>query len=246
MFTIGAAQIQVINGDIANNIQKHLEWMDVARKNGIQALVFPEMSLSGYDRAPSGDMIFSENDSRLNDIAEKCIDWGIQVTVSAPVQIGDAYYISSFHLNEKGEKFLYTKTYLHGGEDVFFTHGQHNPTVQIEHHKAGFAICADVSHPEHAERAGSSNIDLYLVSAFVTESGFQKDADALSGYAEKHHFLSVFSNFCGQSFEWVSAGKSSIWSPSGELLAQLPPDEEGIVFAYLENEWKGDVILNNQ
>lgn len=242
MFKVGAAQIQVINGDINFNIQKHLKWIDIAAQNELNAIVFPEMSLSGYDRSPSDNMIFQRNDDRLAPFIDKSSKYNMNITVSAPVVINDAYYITSFNIDGSGNVELYTKTYLHGGEDVFFTHGIHNPIISIGDYRASFAICADVSHEEHAQRAFDQGAQVYLVSAFVTEEGFEKDANALTQYSKEHGFLSVFSNFCGESFEWKSAGKSSVWSPRGDLLVQLSSDVEGIAEATFDGDWQGKEI----
>ena len=65
MPSIGAVQIQVIPGNIEYNIQKHIQWMEIAKTHGLEAIVFPEMSLTGYDRTPAVELIFSENDHHI-------------------------------------------------------------------------------------------------------------------------------------------------------------------------------------
>ena len=46
-----AAQCSAVAGDIAANVRRHLEFMDAAHGQGVDVLVFPELSLTGYEPA---------------------------------------------------------------------------------------------------------------------------------------------------------------------------------------------------
>ncbi len=45
---VGLAQIDARLGDLAFNLAHHLEWIDQARAEGVELLLFPELSLTGY------------------------------------------------------------------------------------------------------------------------------------------------------------------------------------------------------
>lgn len=47
--TLAAAQTISIPGDVPANIQRHLAFMQAAAQQGVQLLVFPELSLTGYE-----------------------------------------------------------------------------------------------------------------------------------------------------------------------------------------------------
>ena len=49
--TIGAAQFDAVGGDITANVGEHVRLIDEAGGDGVDLLVFPELSLSGYARA---------------------------------------------------------------------------------------------------------------------------------------------------------------------------------------------------
>jgi predicted amidohydrolase len=66
---------------------------------------------------------------------------------------------------------------------------------------------------------------------FVIPSEFESDAAKLSGYATEHSMAVVMSNFGGPSGGLASAGRSSIWSERGELLARLGPAGSAVVIA---------------
>ncbi|RKZ17039.1 NAD+ synthetase, partial [bacterium] len=48
MYKIALAQTDAKLGDVATNLQAHLEWIKSARAEAVDLLVFPELSLTGY------------------------------------------------------------------------------------------------------------------------------------------------------------------------------------------------------
>src|SRR5258708_20252461 len=46
--TVGLAQIDCRLGDVEGNVERHLAWIERARRQGVALLVFPELSLPGY------------------------------------------------------------------------------------------------------------------------------------------------------------------------------------------------------
>ncbi len=46
--TVGLAQIYPKLGDVAANVEKHLAFVEQADKQGVDLLVFPELSTTGY------------------------------------------------------------------------------------------------------------------------------------------------------------------------------------------------------
>src|SRR5258706_1506162 len=48
LLKIGLAQIDCRLGDVEGNAERHLDWIERARTAGVDLLVFPELSLTGY------------------------------------------------------------------------------------------------------------------------------------------------------------------------------------------------------
>ena len=67
---VGLAQIYPKLGDVRHNLATHLEYVQRAREEGVDLLVFPELSLTGYQvqdlvpevalRADADDPVFAE------------------------------------------------------------------------------------------------------------------------------------------------------------------------------------------
>ena len=47
--TVGLAQMQPKIGDVTANLQTHFDYIDAARKQNVDLLIFPELSLTGYN-----------------------------------------------------------------------------------------------------------------------------------------------------------------------------------------------------
>ena len=54
-FTLAAAQYPAAAADIACNLERHLEFVAQAAEQQVQLLVFPELSLSGYELADAAE-----------------------------------------------------------------------------------------------------------------------------------------------------------------------------------------------
>jgi len=63
---IAAAQIKPIDKNIDANIQNHLRMIELAAQQNVKLILFPEMSLTGYERDKAEALSFTENDERLS------------------------------------------------------------------------------------------------------------------------------------------------------------------------------------
>jgi len=48
LLRVGLAQTDAKLGALEENLEKHLEWIERARSEGVELLLFPELSLTGY------------------------------------------------------------------------------------------------------------------------------------------------------------------------------------------------------
>ncbi len=93
------------------------------------------------------------------------------------------------------------------------------------------AICADLTHPEHAHTAVQAGATMYAASCFLTKSGYAKDADLLERYATDYGIVVIMANYGTPMGEWSSAGRSAIWSSDDSLIACAPHSGSALVVA---------------
>ena len=242
--SIAVAQTCPVRGDVDANLEEHLRLADCAAAEGAQVVLFPELSLTGYEIGLADQLAFSEDDSRITPIAELAAARGIIVIAGAPVRIGSRLHIGAFIAGPDRTVRLYTKQRMGAfseaarcdgivppAERTAFQPGDRDPLIGFRGRTAAIAICADIGQPLHPQRAAERGADTYLASMFVIPSEFAGDAAKLRGYAAGHSMVVALANFGTATGGLAAAGRSSIWSASGELLIQLGNAGTGVAVA---------------
>ncbi len=241
---IAAAQSVSAAGDITANVLVHTKFMTAAHAEGVGILVFPELSLSGYElRLPSGSLL-QPDDSRLAPIRALVLSTKMTVVVGAPIPNPDgAAFIGAITFFPDGRTAIYRKHFLHAGEERFVAAG----AEKSQHHHVGdaafaLAICADTTHGEHARNAAATGASLYLTGVLVSDAGYPADAGQLRGYARSYRMGVLMANHGGPSGGYISAGKSAFWAPGGELVAAAPGPGNCLVIATNDGAgWNGQI-----
>lgn len=227
---IAAAQLRPIANNTDANIQKHLELIDKAIAQQVKLIAFPEMSLTGYERENAAQLAFSENDERLGVFKDKAQSNGILIIVGAPVRIKTALHIGAFIFLPNGTTTIYTKQFMHDGEEKYFIpNNRYNPHITFQNEKVSFAICSDINNPSHPAHVSERKSTLYIASIFYTPSGITDGYQKLQHYAMKYGMNILMANFTGSSYGMEAAGQSAYWNNEGNLVAKLNDSEEGLL-----------------
>lgn len=245
---IAAAQTRPENKRISQNLDDHYRLIELASKNGVQLIAFPEMSITGYVRETAAQYALNENDPRIDKLRILAKAHHIIVIAGAPVQMPSGLHIGSFVFFPDNTQAIYTKQYLHGTESDYYTPNlNYNPQITLENEKVSLAICADIDHPEHAQNACKRKSKVYIPSIFFSLNGISEAYDNLSRYAKTYSLNVLMSNFTGIGWNNTeSAGQSAFWNAEGQLLAGLDKDSTGLVIAEKnKNVWSSRVIKEN-
>lgn len=227
---IAAAQTKPKQFDLQANLSDHFRLIKLAAQNGACLIIFPEMSITGYETEHADEMALKPDDTRLAGLQHLSDENNIIVVAGAPVLLNENLYIGSLIFQPHQAVKVYTKQFLHSTEvDFFASSFEYNPMLELKNERISFAICADIDHPEHAGNAAKSDATLYIASIFFTPKGIAEAHSLLSGYAEKHALNILMANFAGQSWGIEAAGKSAFWNSNGELVAQLNSHDEGLL-----------------
>jgi predicted amidohydrolase len=242
--SIAVAQTCPIAGDVGANLDEHIRLARLAATHGASLVAFPEMSLTGYEQGLAGGLAFSEGDPRLAPLLDVAAACGLTLVVGAPARLGSSLHVGAFILRPERTSDLYTKRRLGTfppaaaldsndgtvppAEATVFLPGDRDPLIRLDGHVAAVAVCADIGDPDHPRRAAAQGADAYLACMFVIPSDFYAEASRLARFAAEHRMTEALANFGGPSGDLRSAGRSSIWSETGELLVQLGPGGTGI------------------
>ncbi|MEG1229807.1 MAG: carbon-nitrogen hydrolase family protein, partial [Flavobacterium sp.] len=232
--------------NIETNLLDHYSLIELAVQNKAQLIAFPEMSITGYERENAKELAFKKEDSRLNHLKKLAFENNITIIAGAPIEIESKLFIGEFVISPDNSVSIYTKQFLHEGEDEFFQPSfDYNPMLEIEKQKISFAICADIDNPLHPENAKKKETDIYIASIFFSPNGIPNAYRDLQNYAEKHKMNVLMSNFSGESWGSPSAGQSAFWNSKGELVGQMNESDSGLLIVEKQNDnWKSKVLKN--
>ena len=93
---IALAQINPISGDIEKNIVIHKNWIEKAAKSQADLIVFPELSLTGYEPGLVEKIAVEKSDSRLDELQKICKAKNISAAVGLPLKNKHGNMISMF------------------------------------------------------------------------------------------------------------------------------------------------------
>ncbi|MBW8900344.1 MAG: hypothetical protein JF619_19960 [Massilia sp.] len=81
-----AAQCTVRAGDLADNIRRHLVFMHAAQRHGVHCLVFPELSLTGYELNLAHDLAQDPDTPLLAPLRACAREAGMTTIVGLPLR----------------------------------------------------------------------------------------------------------------------------------------------------------------
>lgn len=226
---ISVAQTRPVKGDIAKNIENHKNLIDRALTLGADMIIFPELSITGYEPKLVKELATDKDDSRFNDFQRISNTRQITIGVGAPIATTGGITISMILFQPQQAREIYSKQYIHADEEPFFTGGRNSTGLIGDKNNIALAICYELSVPQHAEDAFRNGATIYIASAVKTIAGVEKSIHRLSEIANKYSMSVLLSNCVGMSDGEICGGKSSIWNNKGELVDQLDATNEGIL-----------------
>ncbi|MEI7768514.1 MAG: carbon-nitrogen hydrolase family protein [Chloroflexales bacterium] len=231
--TVAVAQSIAVPGDVARSVQDHVRLAAQAAKQGARLVLFPELSLTGYDRRLTPADALPPADPRLQPLQALADAREVVIIAGAPIPSPSGLHIGALCFAPHRAVTTYLKRYLHAGEEVTFTAGSGGDALRVAGQVVCVAICADITHAEHAQTAVTQGAGIYAASCFITPGGYATDAGLLVGYARKHRMAVLMANYGVPTGGWMAAGRSAIWSRKGDLLACGPAEGEAVIVAHL-------------
>jgi predicted amidohydrolase len=219
--SIAAAQPLCVAYDVEANAREHAASVHEA---GARVVVFPELSLTGYELdAPAVGL----DDPALEPLTTACRESGTVALPGAPVAgAGGAEHIAILAVDGTGVRVAYRKMCVGGDEPARFSAGLEPAAIEVDGRRLGLAICKDTRIPEQAAATAALGIDAYV--AGVCER--LEDAAVVGERARRivaaHAVPVAIASFAGSTGGGYApaAGGSAIWSADGALLAQAGPE----------------------
>jgi predicted amidohydrolase len=254
---VAVAQTIPVRGNVDTNIEQHLGLIRIAADEQAQVLVFPELSLTGYELDIAPSLAFAQDDPRLDRLMDAASSAAMTLVVGAPVRVGARLCIGACIISRDRTVGWYTKQHLGAfsqnaacdgavpvPEATVFDPGTENPLVHFAGNTAALAVCADTGRPSHPQAAAERGARTYLASMFVIPSELERETANLRAYAQQHAFVVAFANYGGPSGGLAAAGRSAIWSADGTIVARLATRGMGVAVATESRHgWRGRTVM---
>ncbi len=143
---IALAQIKPFKGNIPVNLALHEKWIQLAIKHQANLIVFPELSMTGYEPTLAKALAINASDQRLEIFQTLSNQHQIIIGIGLPIKKAKGIYIGLLFFHPQQPRQLYTKKYLHADEVPFFKEGQ-NDALLIGETSIAPAVCYELSIP---------------------------------------------------------------------------------------------------
>ena len=242
--TIGLAQIYPKLGDLKHNLAVHLDYIERARSESVDLLVFPELSLTGYqvqDLVPEVALTAAAKDPVFAQLLRASRDIDIVVGF-VHEDARNRFYIANAYL-AAGKKLnihhkLYLPTYAMFDESRYFAQGNSVRAFDTRFGRVGMLICEDFWHVSPPYLLWLDGADLLILNSSSPSRGLNAD-DRLSGTRWVEHVIqaygSMFTSYIlhcnrvgyedGKNF-W---GGSAVVDPDGEFMTSGLYFDEALV-----------------
>lgn len=224
-----AVQLASDKGDLQANLLRHVHCVEQAVRHGAQVVVFPELSLSGYEPSLARELA-QPLDTTLVDPLQVVSDrHGVVIAFGLPLATAAGVQIAMAVLRPGQPRLGYAKQRLHADELPFFVAGDQPLLIAVDDLRLAPAICYESMFFEHAQQVCQLGAELYLVSVAKTAKGIKEGYQHYPEVARRFAMPVVLANCIGPADTFVGAGGSAAWDAQGNLLATLDDVSPGLI-----------------
>lgn len=242
---LGLVQSNILWEDKNANRQKALEWMREAAECGVDLLLFPEMSFTGFSMNIAGIAeLPNEDDGTVNFLKETAVKYQLNVGAGWTERLTSAEQSELSEgrenargknhytiVNRKGETVLdYVKMhpFSFSGEDKYYEAGDGYEVAELEGMPLTAFICYDLRFPMNFWKA-SEQAHLILVPANWPERRIEQWKVLLQARAIENQVYIAAVNCLGMVGDIPYSGASCVINPKGEVLAMIENEEKMLV-----------------
>lgn len=233
---IALAQLKSAKGDINENINRHLKLIEKSIENEVNAIFFPELSLTGYEPILAKSLAIHSSDKKLNIFQEVSNSNNITICVGIPTLSKHSILISMIIFQAQKPRQTYSKQILHSDEFPYFIEGKKQVIISNDSINIAPAICYESLQVLHIDYAIKQGANIYVSSVAKSQVGIEKAYSHYSEMSKKYSIPILMSNSIGFCDNFISAGQSAIWSKTGELLTKLDNKIESVIVYDVDKE----------
>jgi omega-amidase len=241
--TISLAQMDLVLGDPAANLQKAEDWTAEAARRGSDLIIFPEMWTTGCDW-PRIKELSTQQDEVIDTVGNLAKKYGIWLNGSMlALDENRQPTNTSILFDPQGQQAgVYRKIHLFGvmNEDEHLAAGQHLTTVETLWGQSGLAICYDLRFAEMFRTYALSGVNMVYLPAEWPHPRLAHWRTLLRARAIENQMFMVGVNRVGNDGTYSFFGHSAIIDPWGNAVVE-GGESEILLTATVETDMVAEV-----
>ncbi|MGA2110814.1 MAG: nitrilase-related carbon-nitrogen hydrolase [Anaerolineales bacterium] len=240
---LALAQMSTLLGNVAGNLEKHIQLAREARRQGAELILFPELSLTGYvlqDLASTVACRPVEDDPVFSVLLRESMSIDLVVGFVEEDR-RNRFFIAGAYLSRGQVVHVHRKVYLptYGlfDEGRFFASGDQVRAFDTRWGRMGLLICEDFWHASPPYLLWLDGADILLFMSSSPGRGLYQEGVLESAWwveQVNQSYASLFTSFVAHTnkvgFEdglnfW---GGSTVFDPNGRRVARAPFHEESL------------------
>jgi len=236
---VAAAQISCSLGNPKSNLEKVRDFSSKASQSGVDLIVFPEMSDTGYSMSAIQKHASLWSDGFVPGLQELAADLSIAIVCGVSERDGASIYNSLVLVDQLGQiAGKYRKTHLYAvapvDEQKCFAPGDAFASFALGDMRVGLSICYDLRFPEmYRKLATEQNTHVFIVSAAWPFPRIEHFRTLVLARAIENQSYVIASNRVGKDADLWFCGSSAIIDPRGVAIASASADREELIRADL-------------
>lgn len=222
-------QAKALIGHIQKNIENHLAFIERAIARNSDLVIFPELSITGYEPELAKELSTKAEDKRFAPFQRLSDENEIIIGVGMPIKAPDGVTISMLIFQPFKTRLVYSKRLLHPDELPFFISGTDQPLLNVKGKIIALGICYETLQREHFIRAKEHHADVYVASVSKPDKGTEKAYVHFPSMAKEFEMVVLMANSVGFCDNFLSNGLSSVWSSKGKRIEQLGQEHQGML-----------------
>ncbi len=223
------AQTKSHKGDIQKNILNHLKMIKWAIEYNSDLIVFPELSITGYEPKLAKEFAKNIDDQIFNPFQKLSNENNITIGIGVPTLSAKGIKISMLLFKPNLKRIIYSKQILHKDESPYFVCGHQQIFLEIKKEKIAFGICYETLQRNHFEKAIENKANIYIASVAKSGSSLKKAYSYFPNISAEFNTPILMANSVGKCDNFMSVGQSSIWNKQGTLVNKLDYKNQGIL-----------------
>ena len=234
---VAACQLPEVLGNIDQSLSLICAYTLQAEKQGVDLICFPECFLQGYllDKEWVNQLAIDFNSSEFRQILDRLSELKIAVVFGIIEKSNDLFFNTAVTIVADAKISQYRKANLLKSEKQIFQSGIETPIFSIEGVLLGIRICYDLNFSQTITATANAGAQL-----IVCPSNNMLNRETAEEWKEQHTVIrckrakeaSVWllsSDVTGHRDGCISFGPTSLISPLGDVIDQVPLMQTGMI-----------------